>query len=189
MQIVVCPGMHSPELTAMFWDALQRSEYWQTHGDRLPAPFIYPDAPGWAFSAFHIHTWLVPQVIPNEPILIVAFSAGVVGAIGVAWMLQSQGMPIQALIAIDGWGVPLVGTFPIYRLSHDRFTHDTSGWLGGIPIFYAEPSVLHLDMWRSPDQVRGQWRQNTTWTGATLAEVVIALLLAAEDDTMDSRCV
>jgi hypothetical protein len=173
----------------MFWDVLQRSEDWQNHGERLSAPLVFPEAQDWAFSAFHLHTWLVPLVSPIEPIVIIGFSAGVVGAIGAAWMLQSQKIPIQALIAIDGWGVPLFGTFPIYRFSHDRFTHETSSWLGGIPAFYADPAVPHLEMWRSPDQVRGQWRQDTTWAGATLAEGVIALLLAAEDDTMESRCV
>ena len=57
---------------------------------------------------------------------------------------------MKALIAFDGWGVPLVGNFPIYRISHDQFTHWSSELLGkGDKSFYADPPVEHLDLWRS----------------------------------------
>jgi len=44
-------------------------------------------------------------------------------------------------------GVPLVGNFPIHRLSHDYFTHWSSAVLGsGNDSFYADPPVEHLEM-------------------------------------------
>ncbi|NJK53546.1 MAG: hypothetical protein HC936_13370 [Leptolyngbyaceae cyanobacterium SU_3_3] len=59
---------------------------------------------------------------------------------------------------MDGWGVPLGGDFPIYRVSHDRFTHWSSAWwVAGLDSFYADPAVAHLDLWRSPQTVQGRW--------------------------------
>ncbi len=86
-----------------------------------------------------------------------AFSAGVVGALGVARHLRRTCVPVGGLIAIDGWGVPLTEPFPIHRLSHDAFTHDTSLLLGpdGGEHFYADPDVEHLELWRSPRQAQG----------------------------------
>lgn len=176
MQIVLCPGIHSPELTLAFWDVIQRRGPLYGLSDRDLSPIIFPDAPNWAFSAMHISHWLTENRC-DRPLVIIAFSAGVVGAIGAAWMQQLQGTSIQAFIAIDGWGMPLWGTFPIYRLSHDRFTHDSSSWLGGEPTFYADPPVSHLQMWRSPDQVRGLWQRQAGLREGTLAEVICQLLL------------
>ena len=52
--------------------------------------------------------------------------------------------------------MPLTGNFPIYRVSHDYFTHWSSGLLGaGYKGFYADPEVEHLDLWRSPANVYG----------------------------------
>lgn len=63
---------------------------------------------------------------------------------------------ISRALLIDGWGVPISTQIPCYRLSHDRFTHHTSAWLGaGMAGFYADPPVAHGDLWRSPDQVWG----------------------------------
>lgn len=93
-----------------------------------------------------------------EPVLFIGFSAGVVGAIGAAWSWQFLGGRVKAFIALDGWGVPLWGDFPIHRLSHDRFTHWSSAMLGsGADNFYAEPPVEHLDLWRSPQNSLGWW--------------------------------
>jgi hypothetical protein len=91
------------------------------------------------------------------PILIISFSAGVVGAIAAASIWQSIGGTIRAFIALDGWGVPLYGNFPIHRLSHDAFTHYTSSLLGsGEDSFYADPSVAHETLWRSPHPIQAQ---------------------------------
>ena len=86
---------------------------------------------------------------------IIAFSAGVVGASQLALIWQRLGGQVACLIALDGWGVPLWGDFPIYRLSHDEFTYRTSHWLGGQSHFWATPSVEHLQLWAAPSQVRG----------------------------------
>ncbi len=96
------------------------------------------------------------QASLSNNLLIIAFSAGVVGAIGTAKVLQEWGYTIKGLIAIDGWGVPLIGNFPIYRLSCDYYTHWTSHLLGGgTSSFYADPPVKHLQMWQTSEQVTG----------------------------------
>jgi hypothetical protein len=174
-QIVLCPGLHSPILTEAFWVVIcQRGKQYGL-SDRDLSHLVFPDAQYWAFSAIHVNRWLSAKCC-SRPLVFIAFSAGVVGALGAAWMQQLQGKSIQALIAIDGWGMPLSGTFPIYRLSHDRFSHDSSAWLGGQSIFYADPSVPHLQMWRSPDQVRGYWQQQGVLKEGQLADVICQLL-------------
>lgn len=136
--------MHDPDLTTAFINAIGRSHLGHLH--RCPAD-VAPYSP-WAVA-----DWLQSLDL-QEPITIVAFSAGVVGAIAAAQRYRRSA--VRAFIALDGWGVPLVAPFPIYRLSHDGFTHWTS--LGyGQQNFYADPAVAHLDLWRSPDRVTG-WR-------------------------------
>lgn len=95
----------------------------------------------------------------------IAFSAGVVGGILAARQWQQAGYRVEKFIAIDGWGMPLGQDFPIYRLSHDRWTnhsqttinHLLGSGIGDRPVasFIADPAVDHLSLWRSPDQVTG----------------------------------
>jgi hypothetical protein len=100
--------------------------------------------------------WVRDRLSLEEPTIWLAFSAGVVGAIGAAWGWQLASGKVLAFIALDGWGVPLFGNFPIHRLSHDRFTHWSSALLGaGADSFYADPAVEHLDLWRSPSTAWG----------------------------------
>jgi hypothetical protein len=91
-------------------------------------------------------------------VVVIAFSAGVVGAVGAlqtGWLKQS-GLQIEALIALDGWLVPLFVPFACYRLSHDYFTHQTSRPLGmGVLNFWAEPQVPHLELWEYPARAQG----------------------------------
>ncbi|HEY9697174.1 MAG TPA: hypothetical protein V6D10_07930 [Trichocoleus sp.] len=170
MPIVICPGVHPPELTQSFLQGLGRStaEDWVFPADRYPA-----------YSKLHILAFVLrrlsalnspegrtrslgqmQQQISETPLLWVGFSAGVVGAIGAAHLWQLLGGRVMALIALDGWGVPLWGDFPIYRVSHDAFTDWSSALLGGTADrFYAEPPISHLDLWRSPQLVRGHWVQ------------------------------
>lgn len=141
MQIFVCPGIHSPTLTTQFVTALGLSQQ---------EVLIFPsDQP--VYSPQHVLDFFKPQA----PVVIIAFSAGVVGAIAATRTWYDRNIPISALIAIDGWGVPLFGDFPIYRVSHDQFTHWSSKLLGGGESFYADPAVDHLTMWHSPHLVRG----------------------------------
>ena len=160
MSIIICPGIHEQALTKKFIsecffsgaDSLNASEW----GEIL----IYPGESLLALSSLHILQFLSDR-LQNElksPVVFISFSAGVVGAMGAACSWQMLGGNIKAFIAIDGWGVPLAGNFPIHRLSHDYFTHWSSSLLGGgHDNFYAEPAVEHLSMWRSPQTVKGWW--------------------------------
>lgn len=150
--IVICPGIHDLQLTDRFAKVLQKQ---QIEPNRL---IIYPTQNYPAFSAFHIEQFLQQKLAESgdRTLIFLSFSAGVVGAIGAAWAWQQRRGKVAAFIALDGWGVPLLGDFPIYRLSHDEFTHWSSALLGsGKESFYADPPVEHLTLWRSLDLVRG----------------------------------
>ncbi|MBD2459643.1 hypothetical protein H6G89_01185 [Oscillatoria sp. FACHB-1407] len=156
MAVLICPGVHSPELTDSFLANLnlQLFNCKVFPGDRHPA-----------YSGLHIlkfiwHEFAIPDdATPprlDVPLLFVSFSAGVVGAIAAAWAWRLLGGEVKAFIALDGWGVPLSGDFPIYRVSHDDFTHWSSALLGAGQIsFYADPAVEHLELWRSPHTAMG----------------------------------
>ena len=149
MTIIICPGVHSAELTQNFIQSTQN-----TIGQNC---LILPTEQYLPYSAIAIFDWLkLQQLSPTQPLSFIAFSAGVVGAIGAANIWQLQGGKVQSFIAFDGWGMPLAGNFPIYRVSHDYFTHWSSGILGaGKSGFYADPEVEHLNLWRSPDTCWG----------------------------------
>lgn len=143
MKILICPGMHSADLTKAFIAQVNLSENQCA---------VFPSDRQPVYSPQHILEFFQP----DKSVLIVAFSAGVVGAIAAARIWQRQGIRIDRLIAIDGWGVPLFGEFPIHRVSHDRFTHWSSLMLGGNAThFYADPAVDHLTLWHSPESVQG----------------------------------
>ena len=136
----------------------------------LSQALVFPSHILPAFSAVHLiqflHQRLICQGVSTPkavaPITFLSFSAGVVGAIGAALTWRQWGGQVQAFIALDGWGVPLIGNFPIYRASHDEFTHWSSALLGDSQAsFYADPPVAHLDLWRSPDSVSGRWLRKT----------------------------
>ena len=159
MRLVICPGIHDPKLTDRFLEGL--SEVW---GDAEPRQNtqtsypvkIFPAHKHPPFSALDIFHFLCSQELAGESLVFVSFSAGVVGAIGAAWMWQQIGGKVAAFIALDGWGVPLGGNFPIHRISHDSFTNWSSAILGGGGDgFYADPPVEHLDLWREPQTVKG----------------------------------
>ena len=149
MPVIICPGIHSTELTDYFIQALQHSV--QQEFLVLPTE-QYP-----TYSAISVHQWLNQHHrSTSEPLAFVCFSAGVVGGFGAALALRLQGGTIHRFVAIDGWGMPLIADFPIYRLSHDYFTHWTSSILGGGHSgFYADPPVEHLEIWRSPETCYG----------------------------------
>jgi hypothetical protein len=160
MRLLICPGVHDSALTESFLSALLGEMGVYPAGQ---APLIFPTQTYPAYSGFHVLQFLDQQLSaedadrrPRPPLLIVAFSAGVAAAIGTAWSWQLWGGQVRGLIAVDGWGVPLAGNFPIHRVSHDFFTHWSSDLLGkGEDSFYAEPGVEHLDLWRSPQTAIG----------------------------------
>lgn len=151
MPIVIIPGIHSSELTDRFVGSIK---------DKIDRDYlILPTEECLPYNAIAIYRWLLRQQLnKTQPLSFIAFSAGVVGAIGAAIAWQLQGGKIHGFIAFDGWGMPLVANFPIYRVSHDYFTHWSSGILGmGTENFYAEPAIEHLELWRSPERCQG-WR-------------------------------
>jgi hypothetical protein len=174
MHIVICPGIHAPQLTQEFVQGLN-----ETASDTYKF-LIYPNH-DYAVLSPHLLQFLQTQLgNPHwrSPVVFIAFSAGVVGAILAANTWQSLGGQVLALIAIDGWGVPLFGNFPLHRLSHDYFTHWSSAMLGtGSHNFYAEPAVEHLTLWRSPQHVSGCYTKDAqTLTHLSAAEFLIMLL-------------
>ncbi|MBD1909982.1 MULTISPECIES: hypothetical protein [unclassified Leptolyngbya] len=152
MTLFICPGVHDPALTQAFLTGL---------GLAPETVAVFPASQEEPYSPLAVLTFFrrsLPHPHSAPPLQIIAFSAGVVGAMGAAHLWQMQGGQIAYLIALDGWGVPAWANFPIYRLSHDRFTHWSSQVTGSSTLnFYADPAVEHLELWRSPQQTSG-WR-------------------------------
>ncbi|GAB1541997.1 hypothetical protein NUACC21_46700 [Scytonema sp. NUACC21] len=166
MSIILCPGIHEPGLTQSFVSAwLDRQARYGATDRKIGDILVFPTNGCLSLSALHIFKFL-HESLGNRlesPVVFISFSAGAVGAILAAHMWQIFGGHVKAFIAIDGWGVPLFGNFPIYRMSHDYFTHWSSCLLGsGHSNFYADPSVDHLEMWRSPQTVHGYWVDSST---------------------------
>ena len=160
MTIIICPGIHEPGLTENFISQCLLSASDGVNSDNQGKILIFPGHGLLALSSLHILQFLSHHLRDDlkSPVVFISFSAGVLGARGAACSWEHLGGKIKAFIAIDGWGVPLWGNFPIYRMSHDYFTHWSSLLLGsGERNFYAEPAVEHLSMWRSPESVQGWW--------------------------------
>jgi pimeloyl-ACP methyl ester carboxylesterase len=148
MTIVICPGVHPSAFTESFIKGLDI----QPH--RL---LVFPTDRYPAYSTYHLVQFLreTVQDQSKESLLLIGFSAGAVAAVGAAAIWQLNGR-VKAVIALDGWGVPQLGSAPLYRLSHDAFTAWSSACLGGQPLaFYADPAVAHLELWRSPQTAQG----------------------------------
>jgi pimeloyl-ACP methyl ester carboxylesterase len=192
MNIIICPGIHEPELTESFRVGLLDLVSNGAIAPNTANILIFPGKDFLVLSAFHILQFLRVSVahrryplgneLKSPPIIFISFSAGVVGAIGAAHLWQLLGGRVKAFIAIDGWGVPLQGNFPIHRMSHDYFTHWSSCLLGcGQNNFYAEPAVDHLSIWKSPQTVQGCWVDSSLETippksRLTEAEFLLMLL-------------
>lgn len=132
MPIIICPGIHDSQLTEEFLEAV--FDNWrslQESGNLL----IFPTRDYPAYSGIDIFNFLwyesdrTSESRMDRSWLFIGFSAGVVGAIAAAWKWRFVGGKVKGFVAADGWGVPLGGDFPIYRMSHDRFTHWSSAWL------------------------------------------------------------
>ncbi|MGD1907168.1 MAG: hypothetical protein ACFB0C_14385 [Leptolyngbyaceae cyanobacterium] len=150
--LILCPGVHDPGWTAGLMACLRQGDLWPSGKMHR---FFPPGQRAW--SAYALRRWLEATVEGGTPLVFLGFSAGCVAAISTAWACHHQGTyPVQAVIALDGWGVPLGGPFATYRLSHDRYTHLTGGLLGqGDRAFYGEPAVPHAQLWQAPEQVWG----------------------------------
>jgi len=202
MTVIVCPGIHDPDLTWSFLANLGIG----ANPLRTALSYdvlVFPAERYPAYSTLHLLDFLLHQLsnplgnlrgnsLSNPrgnsrpfkpfpalqleaiemPLVFLGFSAGVVGAIGAAHLWQWLGGTVKAFIALDGWGVPLYGNFPIHRISHDYSTHWSSALLGaGNEGFYADPPLPHLELWRSPHTTQGWQTHPTPWFNPALVEV------------------
>lgn len=191
--LVICSGFHPPQDTEQMWADMRSvsmgladqeglNQKGLNQGWETLKTLVYParHAPHPAvLSAYHLRRMLTetlgdPQspLNPSRPrpqLIFLAFSAGCVTAATVAQYWAYRGGEVLALFAVDGWGVPLLGaTFPVFRLSHDPWTHVTSALLGvGPTSFYADPPVPHRYLWRQPSQVEG-WQVFGKGMGGTI---------------------
>lgn len=157
--LVICDGMHSPRET----EAVLAMVGQDSRLSQLPMRHFSPGSPLAVLSGAALRRWLEGYGQPtggNNPdyphLIIWAFSAGCVGAVALAQHWQRYRSGVLALFLVDGWGVPAVGPMPLHRLSHDRFTHVSSGWLGpGTVSFVSQPAVSHPQLWSHPQQVWG----------------------------------
>ena len=189
MIVVICPGIHPPELTDGFVAALEKAIATQdsegiaqqaVDSSALPNA---GEAASQSSAGRELQLWMLPSGIapygpdlirshvlerwqqaelpPSYPTAWIGFSAGVVGAVVTARRWQREGGLVKGLIAVDGWGVPLGDRCPRFRLGHDRFTAQSCEWLGASDgFFYCDPALGHLDLWRSPQQSWGHWQPN-----------------------------
>ncbi|MBE9125011.1 MULTISPECIES: hypothetical protein [unclassified Coleofasciculus] len=164
--VVICPGIHDPQLTPEFLVGLQHCAIGTLPSDWMQRVLVFPAQEYPAYSAIHILDYLRRHIDSDDSqsdrvttsLIFISFSAGVVGAMGAAWGWQACGGTVKAFVALDGWGVPLYGNFPIHRLSHDYFTHWSSALLGGgEDSFYADPAVEHLELWGKLHNCQGWW--------------------------------
>lgn len=162
--VIICPGIHDPQLTPEFLAGLQQCAIANLPSDWTQQLLVFPTQQYPAYSAFHILDYLRRHIDFDDSdrvktsLIFISFSAGVAGAIGAAWGWQACGGTVKAFVALDGWGVPLYGNFPIHRLSHDYFTHWSSALLGGgDDSFYADPAVEHLELWEKSASCQGWW--------------------------------
>ena len=171
MQLLICPGYHSSDLTHAFLQSLLGV----VTPERLWILPIGP-IPGAALP------WLLTsrQTPQKDQVLqVIGFSAGVVAAYLLVMAWQGMG-GTSRLIAVDGWGMPLPGDLSIYRMSHDRWTHRTTHFPTADESqgsFYAYPAVDHLALWQSPHMTKGVGSIGNLPRSMTALEFISAVLL------------
>jgi hypothetical protein len=148
-KFLVVPGVVPQEATDRFLQQLN------IVGGCCVPPGVSP------YSPISLDRFTRTQDLASD-LVVIAYSAGCVGALGWIPLWQRQKKTIKALIAIDGWPVPFWGKFPIYRVSHDLYTHHTTLYLGaGLEQFYCDPAVEHRNLWTYPEASWGLWvKQN-----------------------------
>ena len=156
MKVIICPGIHQTRLTDRFLESLLFDNSNSLMLSEKEKYLIFSTESFPAYSPLHIYQWLDKPEIVAEELFFICFSAGVVGGMGAALALRWKQVKIKGFVAVDGWGVPLLGDFPIYRFSHDYFTHWSSALLGtGKEAFYCDPPVPHLTLWERPETCTG----------------------------------
>ncbi|MHC5721845.1 MAG: hypothetical protein ACYTX0_59970, partial [Nostoc sp.] len=95
---MICPGIHQPDLSESFrvelLDLISHSSVSQKPANIL----VYPGQDFLVLSAFHILQFLrVSKSLQlKSPIIFISFSAGVIGAIGAAYLWQLLGGHVKA---------------------------------------------------------------------------------------------
>lgn len=148
LNIELFEGFHDPFLTEGFVESLVTVWEQNAIGAPIQLRFTTHSLRDACSKVHSIET-------QSDFVLVVGFSAGVISAAIATSILSARNKPPVAFIAVDGWGVPLQAPCPIYRFSHDVFTHVSSQILGGHGQFFADPPVSHLQMWANPQQVNG----------------------------------
>lgn len=194
MNVIICPGMHKAELTTSFILGLSELNPDIFSCSSSVKILIYPGEGLKTLSSFHILYFLFEKIgNMKSPVVFISFSAGVVGGLQAAYLWQMLGGVVKAFIALDAWGVPLAGNFPIHTISHDYFTHlSLLDFARGNDNFYAQPAVEHLEIWRSPQSVRGYWvkpklKTKNSKIYLTLAEFLHMLLKHYEEISPEDR--
>ncbi|MEM9568148.1 MAG: hypothetical protein AAF974_07545 [Cyanobacteria bacterium P01_E01_bin.34] len=83
-------------------------------------------------------------------------------------------------ILIDGWCVWCSDRVPIFRLSHDKITHvNALIYGGGRKLFCAQPAVEHLQLWSTPQDIRG-WEEGDRQTSTSAADFLMNCITASE---------
>ena len=155
--VLICGGIHSPTWTDSFLCCLSNCRDRDWNYLVFPSHY-YPPYDGRKVYQFVVEDYGKPD--QSKALLVIAFSAGVVGALIASHLWQRHGGKIKVFLAIDPWGIPLVGDFAIHTLSHDWFTHITMiNFNRCYDSFYADPSVTHEQIWRAPNLVEGWWQK------------------------------
>lgn len=189
---VICPGFHPPELTDR---AIARLDFPPSiQPIIIPTDQIWPCDPVGIANYIERHMAdadLIPGHHPSPKLNFLGFSAGTIGALGAALLWRDRAS-LGAIVLCDGWGVPLLPVWNwwpdgwpdgwrdrpgqptiaprLYRVSHDRWTHDTWSRMGiTTPSFIADPEVEHLTLWSDPHRVSGHAVDATGQAIATLS--------------------
>lgn len=156
--LIICDGIHPPQWTNDFLGSLHNEIIEIKEDNYLVFPSQHPSYNGQSIYQFILDHHPYPS--SSDGLIMIGFSAGVVGALIASGLWQRNGGKVLALIAIDGWGVPLIANFPIHTISHDYFTHLTLiKFNHNCDSFYADPCVSHEQIWRSPLQTLGWWQR------------------------------
>ena len=162
----ICPGFADRSATEQFLAATWKPAW--------PQPLVIWEA---TYRGDRVLEAL-RAIDPQRAIGLIGFSAGVVAALEAAQAWQRRGGRVRAVFAWDGWGVALPGGLPIYRFSHDRWTHHSSAWLGaGRAQFWADPPLSHQAFWRSPDHAWGWWSMPDRAPSRTTAAAMLQTYL------------
>lgn len=146
--LIICPGFHEPAWT----DKWLRGMALEATQVRCLPPLEPVYSPGVVLEFCQAHC------DATQPLVMVAYSAGVVGGLGAAERWQALGGVVGGVVVIDAWGVPLWGKFPLVTVSHDWITDACGQAWGKQNHFFAQPAVTHAQLWQSP---QGAWGLGT----------------------------